>query len=192
MGQGAVPGQAGTAGRDYGYEAMRWQAAGPGHRVPASPGQQTHPAGGPAHDPAPPRPAGGTPPGMVHAAGAMPAGTVHAAGTPHTGMPRHTPPPVPGPGPAAAAGPAARAANPEDLAGLAVIGNRLRVPVAHCEAGRCMARYEDPSALGEADVRARAIAAGWRETMTGMLTCPSCQQRAPWPGFRPGRPHLAR
>lgn len=70
--------------------------------------------------------------------------------------------------------------------GDAIIGNRLRLPMARCEAGSCSARYEDPAATGEADIRARAIAAGWREDWIGLLTCPACQQRAPWPdSFRP-------
>jgi hypothetical protein len=216
MGQGAVPGHAGTAGRDYGDEGMRWQAA--GSRAPASPGQQAHPAAGPAHQPAaphqlagphrlagpadrpaphppaaPPQPAAVTPPGTVRPGGAVPEAALRAAQMPHAGMPRHWPSPVQGEGPAAVwSGPGSGPAAPEDLAGLAVIGNQLRVPVACCEAGRCGARYEDPSALGEADARRRAIAAGWRETVTGMLTCPACQQRAPWPGFRPGQPYPAR
>jgi hypothetical protein len=74
------------------------------------------------------------------------------------------------------------------VAAQAVIGNRLRLPEARCEGGACGARFEDPAALGEADLRARAMAAGWQEDLSGLLTCPACQQRAPWPdSFRRGR-----
>ncbi len=74
------------------------------------------------------------------------------------------------------------------LAAQAVIGNRLRLPEARCEGGACGARYEDAMALGEGDLRTRAIAAGWRESQSGLLTCPACQQRAPWPDeFRRSR-----
>lgn len=59
----------------------------------------------------------------------------------------------------------------------AVIGDSLRVPMAWCQAGSCVAWYADPSALGEADVRARALAAGWCVDAFGQLACPSCQQR---------------
>lgn len=79
------------------------------------------------------------------------------------------------------------------LAAQAVIGNGLRVPVARCEAGSCGAQYADPAALGEADIRARAIDGGWREDLAGLLTCPGCQRRAPWPdAFRPVRPAAPR
>lgn len=86
-----------------------------------------------------------------------------------------------------------QAAAASRLVALTVIGNQLRMPVASCEAGGCGARYEDWRALGEADIRARAIASGWREDLTGLLTCPGCQQCAPWPhAFRPGPPGAGR
>jgi hypothetical protein len=47
----------------------------------------------------------------------------------------------------------------------------------------CISRHADPAALGEADARARAIDAGWREDAFGRLACPGCQQRDP--RFRP-------
>jgi hypothetical protein len=61
----------------------------------------------------------------------------------------------------------------------AVIGDELRKPVAWCQFGSCIARFCDPAALGERDVRARAIAAGWRADALGRLACPACQQRDP-------------
>ena len=45
-----------------------------------------------------------------------------------------------------------------------------------CEMGSCISWHADPAALGEADTRARAIAAGWRIDALGRLACPQCQQ----------------
>ena len=45
---------------------------------------------------------------------------------------------------------------------------------------RVSAWYADPAALGEADTRARAIAAGWRIDGLGRLACPTCQQTDPF------------
>lgn len=59
----------------------------------------------------------------------------------------------------------------------AVIGDLLRVPIAWCQSGTCIAWHSDPAALGEADVRARAIASGWCLDAFGQLICPACQQR---------------
>jgi hypothetical protein len=58
----------------------------------------------------------------------------------------------------------------------AVIGDELRIPIMWCELGGCISRHSDPAALGEADIRARAIAAGWRVDALGRLVCPRCQQ----------------
>jgi hypothetical protein len=41
----------------------------------------------------------------------------------------------------------------------------------------CGSRFADPAALGEADNRARALAAGWGTDACGRLVCPACQQR---------------
>ena len=80
----------------------------------------------------------------------------------------------------------------------AVIGDQLREVAAWCELGPCIARYTDAGALGEADIAARAIAAGWCKDMFGRLICPGCQQRMPiWsatpvvPGVA-GRPYWQR
>jgi hypothetical protein len=64
----------------------------------------------------------------------------------------------------------------------AVIGNQLRMPVMWCEMSSCIAWHADPAALGESDMRARAIRAGWRIDAFGRLACPRCQQSDP--GFR--------
>ena len=63
--------------------------------------------------------------------------------------------------------------------GRAVIGDELRIPIMWCEMGSCITWYTDPAALGEADTRARAIAAGWRIDALGRLACPTCQQTDP-------------
>ncbi len=62
----------------------------------------------------------------------------------------------------------------------APIGDALRIPVAWCEMGSCISHYEHPAALGEADIRARAIEAGWRVDALGRLACPQCQRSGPW------------
>lgn len=72
------------------------------------------------------------------------------------------------------AGQAAAAAVPRERA---VIGDRIRVPMAWCQSGTCISWYADPDTLGEADVRARAIGAGWCVDVFGRLFCPGCQQR---------------
>jgi hypothetical protein len=46
--------------------------------------------------------------------------------------------------------------------------------------GSCISHHTDPAALGEADIRARAIAAGWRVDALGRLACPQCQQGDSW------------
>ena len=62
----------------------------------------------------------------------------------------------------------------------AAIGDELRIPLAWCEMGSCISRYADPAALGEADIRTRAIASGWRVDALGRLACPQCQQSDSW------------
>jgi hypothetical protein len=62
----------------------------------------------------------------------------------------------------------------------APIGDALRIPMAWCEMGSCISHYEHPAALGEADIRARAIEAGWRVDALGRLACPQCQWSGPW------------
>jgi len=60
-----------------------------------------------------------------------------------------------------------------------VLGDQIRRPIVWCEIAPCIRRHEDPAALGEADIRARAIGAGWRHDAAGRLVCPACQQRSP-------------
>jgi hypothetical protein len=61
----------------------------------------------------------------------------------------------------------------------AVLGDRMRRPTAWCEMPRCISRYEQPAALGDAEVRVGALRAGWRHDQLGRLVCPYCQQRGP-------------
>ena len=68
----------------------------------------------------------------------------------------------------------------------AAIGDQLRIPIAWCEMGSCISHHADPAALGEADIRARAISADWRIDALGRLACPGCQQSSP--GFWVSRP----
>lgn len=63
----------------------------------------------------------------------------------------------------------------------AIIGDELRVPMLWCESGACIERYVDDGALGEGDLRARALATGWRYDALGRLACPSCVRS---PAFR--------
>jgi hypothetical protein len=67
-----------------------------------------------------------------------------------------------------------------------VIGDQLRIPIMWCEMGSCISWHTDPAALGEGDLRLRAIEAGWRIDAFGRLACPRCQQNDP--GFRACRP----
>jgi hypothetical protein len=78
-------------------------------------------------------------------------------------------------GPARAAS-VAGLTGPVDVTERAVIGDKLRAPGVWCELAPCISCHIDPAALGEADVRERAIAAGWRHDALGRLTCPACQQ----------------
>ena len=142
----------------------------------------------PGHgDPEPPRHAHAEPPRHAYAEPPR-----HAYAEP----PRHAcaePPGDGGPRPEAAA---ARAASQltggaeisarAQMTERAPIGDQLRLPVAWCEMGACIWRHADRAALGEADIRARAILAGWRVDALGRLACPRCQQSCP--GFRASRP----
>ena len=70
----------------------------------------------------------------------------------------------------------ARARDRAQITARAVIGDQLRMPIMWCEMGSCISWHTDPAALGEADIRARVIAAGWRVDALGRLACPRCQQ----------------
>lgn len=67
----------------------------------------------------------------------------------------------------------------------AVIGEHLRELAAWCQIGACIARYTDSEALGEADIRNRAVAAGWCVDLFDRMICPSCNQRDPVWSSRP-------
>lgn len=109
-----------------------------------------------------------------------------AARTAGRGLVRH-------PAAAESARPAARRdplLDPLAVTGHCVIGDRIRLPATCCDFIGCGAEYADPAALGEADNRARALAAGWRMDTFGRLLCPACRQhhgvRWPWiPGPGP-------
>jgi hypothetical protein len=68
-----------------------------------------------------------------------------------------------------------------------VIGDQIRMPAAWCDIPGCMAGFADLAALGEADNRARALAAGWRADALGRLVCPACRQATSVTGPR-GQP----
>ena len=68
----------------------------------------------------------------------------------------------------------------------AIIGDDIRTPMLWCEFGSCIARYTSEHALSERDLRARALAAGWRYDVSGRLACPRCAPNAS--SFQGGRP----
>ena len=76
--------------------------------------------------------------------------------------------------------PIARTKAPIEITERAAIGDELRIPLAWCEMGSCISHFADQEALGEADIRARAIKAGWRVDALGRLACPQCQQADSW------------
>ena len=104
-------------------------------------------------------------------------------------------PSVPDPGPelrlAQRPGPADPLAGPVAITQRAVVGDRLRRPIAWCEMPACISRHDDPAAVGEADIRSRALAAGWMHDAVGRLVCPYCQQRSPslWAAYPLARQH---
>jgi hypothetical protein len=112
-------------------------------------------------------------------------GDAAPAAPPATGSWRAAAPPVGNSGPAAvppgtgAPGRAGTKAGIE-ITERAAIGDELRIPLAWCEMGSCISHHADPAALGEADIRTRAITAGWRVDALGRLACPQCQQGDSW------------
>jgi hypothetical protein len=74
---------------------------------------------------------------------------------------------------------------PAPMTERAIIGDYLRELAAWCQIGACIARHTDISALGEVDIRNKAVAAGWCVDLFGRLICPSCQQRDPVWSSRP-------
>jgi len=149
----------------------------------------------PAADPAvtaPPAPAASpsaftVPPTPAASPSAFTVPPTPAAAPPHVTAPSHpTAAPLPAP-------PVPRVSDEDDphegdddpresaaSAERAPIGDELRIPIAWCDMDACISYFAHPAALGEADIRARAIAAGWRVDAVGMLACPQCQQSVPW------------
>jgi len=84
-------------------------------------------------------------------------------------------------------------AGPVAITERAVLGDAIRRPTAWCEMPGCISHHDHPAALGEADIRARALAAGWCHDAVGRLVCPTCQQRNPdlWIAHRLARPARA-
>jgi hypothetical protein len=73
--------------------------------------------------------------------------------------------------------------HPVAITGHCVIGDQIRVPAACCAVAGCEAAFADPAALGEADNRARAVAAGWAKDALGRLACPACRRDRPVPAW---------
>jgi hypothetical protein len=108
------------------------------------------------------------------------AGYEPAADAPAPPLPRRPPArPAPPAGWAPVPPPPAvpRGARPEPVR--AVIGDEIRIPFIWCEFGTCDATYTHPDALGERDLRDRALAAGWHYDALGRRACPSCAQHDP-------------
>jgi hypothetical protein len=99
--------------------------------------------------------------------------------------------PAPAPPPPAGVAPARHASRRPswrpDPSVRAVIGDEIRIPIMWCQFGTCIARYTHRGALGERDLRARALTAGWRYDALGRLACPDCAQHDPafWPTRAP-------
>ena len=161
---------------------VRAVPAGPGYAMPASPDCAMPPGPGYAV-PASPGRAG---PAVASARPEALAGPAAPAASAATAAPAGTAPPAVPTRPAAPTAPA----GPAGAAVRAVIGDQLRMPVMWCEMGSCISWHADPAALGEADTRARAIAAGWRIDALGRLACPQCQQNDP--RYRAARPVVPR
>ena len=117
----------------------------------------------PRHEAAPTHPCLGWP-------RASPPAQSHHHGHPGPG---YDGPPEPAPRPAAASG------SPAGFTVRAVIGDQIRRPILWCQMVPCISWHANPAALGEADNRARAIAAGWREDALGRIACPACLQSSP-------------
>jgi hypothetical protein len=84
-------------------------------------------------------------------------------------------------------GPAQQTDERQQKTARALIGDQLRIPILWCEFGSCVNHCTDPGALGERDLRNRALETGWRYDGLGRLACPSCVQHDPafWPTCPP-------
>ncbi len=166
--------------------AAPWPAAPPPAVVPPPAVAMPRPAAVPPPPVAIPQPAAAPPGAALPRRTAMPR---HTAVPPSTALPRRqaAPPPAAVPPPRSrAVPPASESARrtgiraPVEITERAAIGDELRIPIAWCEMGSCISHYTDPEALGEADIRARAIDAGWRVDALRRLACPKCQQSDSW------------
>jgi len=185
-GQAAVPQRAGrhaprqpsptsldprlTWPRPYVDPAAGGPRTGPMRRMPRF--TPTHDSASAGYDPAADAPA----PPLPRRPPARPALPAPPAVLPPDGPGPHYAPPAgwaPAPPPPAVP----RGARPEPVR--AVIGDEIRIPFIWCEFGACDATYTHPDALGERDLRARALAAGWRYDALGRRACPSCAQHDP-------------
>ena len=96
---------------------------------------------------------------------------------------------LPAPAPAPGPWPAGQRHQPVPQAAQmrAAIGDELRIPTLLCEFGGCAERYTHRDALGERDLRDRALAEGWQYDVIGRLACPACVLHAPafWAGHPP-------
>ncbi|MGD0927165.1 MAG: hypothetical protein ABR926_18455 [Streptosporangiaceae bacterium] len=144
-------------------QTNEWLAALRDDRQAEPPGAGTRPARGAAPPGRPAVPAPAAIPGQRRALGQATDAPWASAPAPADAGPRVTSIPVP-----------AGAAAPVTVR--AAIGDELRRPIMWCEMASCINYHADPSALGEADARARAIRAGWRIDAVGRLACPQCQQ----------------
>ena len=75
--------------------------------------------------------------------------------------------------------PPAAASRPRVQPVRAIIGDEIGIPTMWCDFQPCDATYTHPDALGERDLRARALAAGWRYDALGRRACPKCAQHDP-------------
>src|SRR5262249_60782398 len=82
--------------------------------------------------------------------------------------------------PAARLGRRARLKPRVEITERAAIGDELRIPIAWCEMGSCISHHEDPVALGEADIRDRAVAAGGRGDPARRAGRPDTPPTAHW------------
>ena len=95
------------------------------------------------------------------------------------GQPAVDPSPRPPAGPAAELPSQLSGSDADHVSMQAVIGDELRIPAVWCQLGNCISRLSDSAALGEADIRSRAVAIGWRQDALGRLACPGCVQHDP-------------
>ena len=167
----AEPTGPGPSGPGYAVPTSYAVPASPGHAEPASYVRAVPTGPGYAVPPSPDC----AEPAVASARPETLAGPIAPAASAATAAPARTATPAVPTRPAAPAAPA----GPAEAAERAVIGDQLRMPVMWCEMGSCVSWHADPAALGEADTRARAIAAGWRIDALGRLACPRCQQTDP-------------